>query len=498
LQQYDRALFSFKEFVNKSGKGQANIADGYIRLADCYYVSKEYGEALTNYRKAIQLNAPDADYAHMQAGVILGIQRNYAEAGRELEQVVKHTNSSYFEEAQFQLAQLNFEQGNYAVAADGYSRLITTNPSSRFVPYAYMRRAASYYNLKDYNKTAQDYITVIENYPNHPAGNDIILPLQEALNLAGRSAEFDGYLAQFKKAHPDAKGIESVEFETVKNLYFNQEYQKAIQSLGNYIAAYPQSPRLAEAKYYQAESYYRLKDATKALVLYYDLSTDKTFSFANKVTGRIAELEFKQGQYDKAVPFFKELARIAANKKEQYTAWSGLMESYYLLAQYDSADAYARVILEKGNVNAGAQNKASLYLGKVAMAKGDYETAKDEFLNTLNSAQDEYGAEAKYSLAEIFYFSKDYKQCNETLFSLNKDFDSYTLWVGKSYLLLADSFLAMGDSFQAKGTLKSLIDGNFPLQNIKDMAKDKLNKIDQSELKKQEQAKQDTTDNDKN
>jgi Flp pilus assembly protein TadD len=55
------------------------------------------------------------------------------------------------------------------------------------------------------------------------------------------------------------------------------------------------------------------------------------------------------------------------------------MESHYLLAQYDSAEKYARIILEKGNINAGAQNKASLYLGKAAMARGDYELAQDEF-----------------------------------------------------------------------------------------------------------------------
>ena len=158
------------------------------------------------------------------------------------------------------------------------------------------------------------------------------------------------------------------------------------------------------------------------------------------------------------------------------------MESYYLLAQYDSADVYARKTLEQGSINANAQNKAALYLGKDAMAKGDYETAKDEFLTTLNTARDEYGAEAKFHLAEIFYLSKDFKQCKETLFELNNDFAAYDDWVGKSYLLLADNFLAMGESFQAKGTLKSLID-NFPLQSIKDAAREKLKTIEEEERK---------------
>ncbi len=498
LQQYDRALFSFKEFVLKSPAGQTNLADGALRLADCYYVSKSYTEALTYYKKAINLNSVDNDYAHFQAGNILGILRRYAEAKTELSLVIRNYSGSRFaDEARFQLAQLEFEQGHYEDAKEGYASLIASNPTSSFTPFAYVRRAASYYNLKDYNKTAQDYITVIENYPNHPAAKDVLLSLQEALNLAGRSGEFDKYLAMYKNVNPDAKGIEAVEFEAAKNLYFDQKYANAIKNFDNYIIAYPQSSRLSEAKYYQAEANYRLKDFSKALTLYYEINPDKTFSMAGKVTGRIAELEFKQTHFDKAVPFFQTLAREAANKKEQYNAWNGLMESYYSLAQYDSTEKYAKIILEKGSVNAGAQNKASLFLGKAAIGKKDYETAKDELLGTINAAQDEYGAEAKYRLAEIFYITKDYKQCYATLIGLHTDFASYTDWVGKSYLLLADDCLAMNDSYQAKATLQSLID-NFPLEEVKKQAAEKLKKIDADELKKQQPAKTDSTSNDKN
>lgn len=498
LQQYDRSLFNFKEFVNKSTKANPNYADGIIRLADCYYVTKSYPDALANYKKAIQFNSVDGDYAHLQTGVILGIQRKYVEAAAELEHVIKnYPQSRFIDEVLFQRAQLDFEKGNYSASVAGYSKLINSSKSSRFLPYGYLRRAASYFNLKDYNKTSNDYISIIEQFPAHPLANEVLLPMQEALNLAGRTGEFDKYLSQFKTANPGAKGIEIVEFESAKNLYFSQDYTKAIQSLGNYVSSNPESPRLAEAKYYQAESFYRLKDVPKALEIYYALKADQTFSFANKITARIAELEFRQGRYEKAIPEFHRLAKIATNKKEQYNAWSGLMESHYFLAQYDSSVFYAQQIIANGNVNASAQNKASVYIGKSAMAKGDYETAKDEFIHTLNTAQDEYGAEAKYLLAEIFYLNKDHKQCYETLVDLNSVFSSYPEWVGKSFLLLANSYEATGEMFQAKATLKSVIE-NSPLQHIKDQAKEHLKRIEDAALKKQTELSQDTTDNQKN
>ncbi|HEX5170614.1 MAG TPA: tetratricopeptide repeat protein [Cyclobacteriaceae bacterium] len=492
IQAYDRALFNFKEFVNKTTRANPNHTDALIRLADCYYVAKSYPEALDYYSRARDIGSPDNDYILLQTGVISGILRKYDDARSQLTSLISsYPKSPYRDDALFQRAQFEIEQGNYQQSIEGLSQLIRELPGSPFIPYAYTRRAASAFNLKQYDRTINDYSYVLREYPTHPVAQDVLLPLQEALNLAGRSDEFDKYLAGFKRANPENKGLESVEYETAKNLFFSQQYQKAIVSLNSFVASYPQSANVSEAKYYIAESHYRLKEFDKAIVIYEELSNDMTLNMGNKVVSRMAEIDFKQGRYEKAVNSFHKLERMAGNKKDLFTAWSGLMESFYLLAKYDSVITYANTILEKGNVNASAQNKATLYLGKAAMSKGDFETAQDEFINTLNTARDEYGAEAKYHLAEIFYQKKDYKQCYETCVSLNNDFSAYDEWVGKSFLLLADNFIAMGDVFQAKATLQSLID-NFPIEHIKNEAKIKL--ADIKEVRKEVEGEEMTFD----
>ncbi len=498
LQQYDQALFNFKEFVNKASKTGATYADGVLRLADCYFVTKAYPEAIANYEKARQLKTPDVDYVLFQTGVINGILRKYAEARTQFSALISgYPKSQFRDEALFQRAQFEIEQSNYAVAISDLSRLINegSQSGSKILPYAYARRAASNFNLKEYDKTIADYQTVIKQYPSHPVAQQVLLSLQEALSLAKRSDEYDQYLALVTNANPGGKDLEVINFESAKNQYYDQQYAKAITSFTAFQGAYPQSAKVAEAKFFIAESNYRLLEYDKALTIYTELSTDPTSPNANRIAGRIAEIQFKQGKYSEAVTSFHKVERFASSKKDFYTAWSGLMESFYLLARYDSVSVYANLILEKGNVNAGAQNKASLYLGKAAMAKGDYETAKDEFLNTLNTARDEYGAEAKYRIGEIFSLTKQYKQSNEALTAISSspEFSAYDEWVGKSFLLLADNYLAAGDVFNAKATLESLITNNFPLQYIKDSAADKLKKIAEAELKEQQKIKADTT-----
>ncbi len=489
---YDRALYNFKEYTNKADKKSFNYTDALIRLADCYYVTKAYQSALDTYAKARNMGSPDNDYILLQVGIINGILKNYTEARANLTSLVSsYQKSQYRDEALFQRAQFEIEQGNYPVAIEGLSQLIRETPTSPFIPFAYRRRAESYYNLKQYEKSSSDYAFIVNQFPTHQTAQQAIVPLQEALGLAGKSSEFDGYLEQVKKANPENKGFENVEYESAKNLYFDQQYQKAITRLNAFIASYPESAHANEANYYIAESYYRLKEYDKALGIFQNIGNDMSLNIGSKVTARIAEIQFKQNKYDAAIDSYHKLEKMATNKKDFYTAWSGIMESFYLLGKYDSVGTYANLIIERGNVNASAQNKASLFLGKAAMSKGDFVTAQDEFLNTLNTAQDEYGAEAKYLVAQMFYTQKEYKQCYETLVSLFNDFAAYESWVGKAYLLLADNFVAQQDVFNAKVTLESLIK-NFPQQVIKDEARIKLAKIEADQAKKKEEIKADT------
>lgn len=481
--EYSKALVHFKEYVNQleSAQDKQYYDDALLRLADCYYVGKSYDNALDYYNKAVRFNKVDNDYAHLQAGTVMGIQGNVSGAVSEYNYLIKnYPKSRYLDDALFQKGQLYLEKGNYEEAAKGFTQLILKKPNSRFVPYGYMRRASSYYNLQEYDKSIDDYKTVLSKFITHSAAAEALLPLQEVLNVQGRSAEFDELVADYKTANPDKKGLETVDFETAKNQYFNLDYNKAISSFKSFIAQYPNDANVNEARYYIGESYYRLREFDKALDYYNELMGASAFTQRNRVISRIGEIEFRAGRYENANYFYYQLADVASTKKEQYNAWAGLMESYYLMNQFDSVGRYAEIILERGNVNISSQNKASLYLGKAAFGKGDYETAKDEFLSTLNSARDEHGAEAQYLLGYIFYQEKKNRESIEALIALNNNFNVYEEWVGKSYMLLADNYVALDDFFQAKGTLKSVIE-NFPAEYIRNLAKEKLVEIERLE-----------------
>lgn len=478
--QYSRSLVNFKSYINApNAKKYPNYQDAYLRLADSYYATKAYDNAIDAYNTVIEMQGKsDKDYAYLQKGIVAGISGKYNLAVESFDQLIRSFPSSrYYDDAIFQKGQLNLEEGKYELAANGFSRLIKEKPTSRLVPYALVKRAAANYNLKKHEEAKQDYITIINEYVNHPVAKQVLLPLQEVLNLLNQGNQFEQYFAKYKTAHPEKEGLEAVEYETAKNMYFNQDYQKAIRSLQGFLENYPNDARITEARFYLAESYYRSNMNQEALEQYRRLLDVKDFGQRNRVVNRLADINFNLKNYKQAIEYNSMLAELAANKKELYNAYSGLMESNFYLGNFNETISFADQVIEKALVNTGAHNKALLFKGKAMMNQGKFEEAKNHFNQAITNAHDAHAAEAFYLTGELLYKQGKYKESIERLIKFVKEFMSYEEWVGKGYLLIADNYIALKDYFQAKGTLQSLID-NFPAPEVKEIARQKLKEVE--------------------
>ena len=498
-QEYNQALRSFEKYVQQStlrntsrNQDQFYLADALLRLADSYYVTKSYQKALQTYDRAIREKSRESGYAHYQKGVIQGIIGNQKAGVEILDQMLaRYQDSPYYDDALFQKAQLQVQQGEYQQATRSFSTLLETQPQSNLVPYALLRRAVAYSNQQQYRQAEQDYKKILDEYMAHSTANSAILGLQEVTSQSGNSGDFSRYLAKYKEANPEDANVASIEYESAKNLYFSQQYDLAIQQLQSFVETYPDNATVHEANYYIGESYYRSGQVDKALDMYYSLTTVENHPQNQRIMQRIAELESSQQNYANAVTYFQKLAQTARSKKQQYNAWQGLMTSYYQLAQQnpdllDSVDYYAQEILEKANISTNAANQASLYRGRAAYEQGNLDQAEPILTELVGEAPDENGAEAQYLLAKIQYDLGNYQQSIDALYELNKKFGGYEAWLGKSFLLIAENYAAMDEVFQAKATLSSIIE-NSPDEEVVKIARERLAEIEMDEAEQQQQ-----------
>src|SRR5690606_34179582 len=328
--QYAKAEVQYKAYTDqlRGASDKENYDEALVRLGDTYYVQKKFANALATFQRAIQERNKFADYAHFRAGVVLNFENRNAEAIRQLDQLINnYPNSIYQADAIFQKAQINMEENRYAKARDGFTRLINTKANSPFVPFALEGRAIANYSLKNYEATINDYKRILDAYPNSGNADAALVGLQEALALQGRSSEYSTYLADYKNSNPDNSSLQNIEFEAAKNLFFNQSFREAIAAFENYKKSYPSSAQVQEANYFIGDAYYRLGDKNSALRYFYELEKINGSPYQSNAIQKIAQIEFENKNYAKAVPYFIRSAASARDKIEEYEANSGLMNA---------------------------------------------------------------------------------------------------------------------------------------------------------------------------
>ena len=473
---YTRALPYFRDFVSKgtTAEDRAQVQDATIRLADSYFATKQYDNAMRSYDLAIAQNAPDKDYAAYQKAVILSYVGRDSEAKAQFDQVQKqYPTSRFVEEALFQKANVDFEKGSYQVAIQGFTKLIQDKPSSPIIPAALLKRAIAYGNIQQYDPAVADYKRILDNYGNSEQAQSALLGIQNTLNDAGRPEEFSQVLGQYKKSNPASTDVERVQFENAKDIYSSGKYPQAIQSLQAFMQEYPASPNTNEARYYVAESYRQTSDAANALRFYNMIVTDNKSDYLVRAATRAADLESKQKNYPRAIRNYQIILSKSSSKAEQVAAQLGMMDTYFAYPKPDSAAVIARDLVAGGSVVPGAQNRAQLMLGKIAFGKGDYKTAQTEFDKTVALAKDVNGAEAQYYLGDMLFRQKKYKESVATLLKFNEQFAEFEYWKGKAFILVSDNNVAQDETAQAKAVLNSIIE-NTSDETIKAEAKQKL------------------------
>ncbi len=478
---YSKALGYFEDFIGKTRNEASlrqNYEDAILRAADCHLSAKEYSQALKYYDLAINNNKTDKDYALYQKGITLRFMGRDDEARRTLEQFSKtYENSRLIDDALYQNAMIEMEKSNYQGAVNILTDLLRKKPNSVLVPNTLLKRGLAFSNLKSYDKAISDYKVIINKFGKSDAAEEALIGLRDVLNITNRSEEFFDVAEQFKKNNPESGSVVNIQYESAKNLYYAEKYDKAIPALQNYIRTYPTSSNIPEAKFLLAESNYILKNKAEALKYYRDIINENQTAYLVKAASRSAAIYFEDNNFSEAIPNYLVVATSSSNKREIVGAWEGLFRSYYMTGNYDKALQYCRETLSgAGNVVMGAENKAQLYLAKSYMGKSDFVTAMKEFEKTIAMAKDINGAEAKYYIGDIHYRSKQYDTSIKTLQELAKEFADFVYWYEKAFLLIADNYIAKKDAFMAKATLNSIIENSESKQTVEE-AKQKLKSI---------------------
>lgn len=460
-QNYPKAEEQFRIYTEKlrGASEKQYYDDALLRLGDCQYVQKKFGEASSTFQRAISESTTGKDYAYYRLAVVQNFQTQNNEALSNLDRLISGFSSSlYIEDAMFLRGQIYLEEVRYSEASRAFSDLISSRPNSPFIPYALESRAVANFSMQNYDQTIADYKLILDNHPNAENSETALKGLQETLALQGRSGEFGDYLARYKGANPGSGNVQSLEYESAKSLYFDKNYTQAARAFENYLRSYPQSAQRADALYFAGDAFFQAGDQEKGLSFFKQLEKEPSSPSRARAMQRIGIIELERGNYAAAIPYLESASQNARSKVEEAEAVQGLMTANFATRKYQQAITNAERLMTLDGVIPESTAKALLTKAKAQRELNQKPQAELTLQNLVKDHKTIQGAEGLYLLALSHQEKGDFEKSNEAIFDGSSPFADYDYWYGRMFLLLADNYQKTGEDFQAKATLESIVE----------------------------------------
>ncbi len=334
-------------FYREKQEPSDNLADYYIQKARLNSNFGFYQEAIENYEFAENQEGFESYSKIVQqekTNVNLSLQNNVSAKLDDLK--------VYYED----MGDIEFSIGNYEEAITNYQEALNYVKFEEDKNRINLRISKSYDLEENYEKSAENYILMINN-------------AEEAWLRYRLAREFWEVVQEDNKVNENLEKFE-------KQLAENQEDKTAMNLLLFYYNVMDFNENQATSLCNQ--------------LLVYD-PEDKVLLYT------LAEIYNKGGKYDKAKDVYLKLIQIDPEDSENY--YSHLVDNYYLSGNYEEAITWQKDLIS----NLGEKENYYFKLAAIYKESGNYPMAEETFENMYSLALTSYKKyQAKQNIAEMY------------------------------------------------------------------------------------------------
>ncbi|MBQ6791029.1 MAG: tetratricopeptide repeat protein [Paludibacteraceae bacterium] len=482
--EYDKARNAFSTYIDAALATEPTYADALNRIGDCYFNNRQFQQAITYYSQVSNLQASGADYALFQRGYALGLQHKYAEKINVLRELVKrYPKSDYADDGVYEIARAQLQQDDERGAIVTYEQLLNNYPHSNLARKASLERAMLYRNLGQNDQAIAAYKKTIEKYPATEEAYTALEALQALYVEQGNVDEYLAYTKNLAKMNMTVSTAEdSLLYAAAEMQYMQASYQKATVSLNNYIAQYCAGGRYCTtARYYLADSYYRLGKTTEALGQYVVLAEMAANPYQEEAAMRVAEICYDKGDYSCALDGFYRMHALASTRENATVARLGILRCSQALGRHQAAIDIADQILSDTPVSDETKAEALYGRAKAYVAMNQWRKAQPDLKVLATEVRTAQGAEAKYLLAQSYYELKDLDTAEEQVMEFTRMNTTQQYWLARALILLSDINRDRGEYFQARQYLLVLQQNYVAKDDIASLISKRLETLDNLE-----------------
>ncbi|MBS1669369.1 MAG: tetratricopeptide repeat protein [Bacteroidetes bacterium] len=374
-EEYREALPFLKNIINTPGN-DALKPRAYLKSGICYYNMNNSAEALNQYNILLKQypNSPEAQDALDNAKSI------YVEQGRSSEYVNfaktmgVDISSSQEDQLAYQEAEVQFNNGNFANAANKFEQYLTKFPDGKYSLEANYYKSEIYFNQKDWAKAVQGYEAVADKAPNKFAEKSLLQAAHLNFFELKDYATAEKYFSKLK----DFASTQENKLEAMRGLlrcqYQLQQWDQAAENSKDLLNQKSLSTddrilsNMSIAKSYQSSN-----QCATALQYFRTAASLSKAAYGAEARYEIANCLFQQDQLKDA----EKAAFEVINKSGSYEEW--VTKAYLLLG-----DIYTK---EKDYFNAKATFKSIIENAKIE----DLRQQAQQKLNQVNEEENRSG-----------------------------------------------------------------------------------------------------------
>ncbi|MFN8865111.1 MAG: tetratricopeptide repeat protein [Flavobacteriales bacterium] len=468
---YNNANTAFRKFVDSPGqKDPRKLNDALLRVADCYFVTKSYGQAIQYYDRAADASPANRDYAMYQKAMAYGYDNQLDKKAWVLKSLLSDSPNSKFEaDAKYELARSYLATNRLEEARTYYNDILNKHAATNYAKKSLVDLCLVYVKENNTAKVKETWNRLYSAYPNDKALEDAVSIVRSTLI---EDPEFQNQIRNITILNVTDKDIEDDVFAKASDPAYAGECELAIQKLNAYLAQFKPSYHSVEANYLLAECHFRAESFDQALVHYTAVINQPVNDYTEDALRTAATINYNQRNYSQALQHYSRLEEIAVLKTNVLEAQIGLMRCHYFLGEKVEAAGYADKVISNTGTPDNIRNTAFLWRGRVRLDQQSYAEALADFTQVMSKGGI-MGAEAKYYTAVIYHARGEYKMSETEIFQLIERFSSFDEWKYKSFLLLSDVYVGMKDYFQARATLNAILT-NVQEQWVRDEAQQRI------------------------
>jgi len=473
--KYDEAASNFSRFTTQAAQGRYDermVHDGYLRLGDCNFMTKQLTESVKAYAYVTGKKGTDADYALYQSGLIYGLLTKSEEKVTTMKRLITDfPNSRFVVDAYFECAEEYMVMGRSAEAEKYYSDILQKFPTNPKANRAYATLGRIYYNNNKLSNAVEVYSKLYDNYPGTPeaqAANDMVR------KIYSEQGEAKSYV-RWKK---DRGGIsdndqDSLMYETGYNAYEKGEFAVAKKGFDAYLMDYPKGSFYLSAHYYLAQTNEELKNSAEAIKHYSVVALANSGELKEDAALAVLKLSGENPTCDQVLVYVEVLEPITQSRQTKQNCWKTMMYCYAKNGNTAGLETISAKVLADEGTPVELRTEAKLILVKADIKAGKTDNAMADLKAIYSKENNRFAAEAKYLEAELLYSRDSIAACQASCYIILDEFNGYDMWVGKALILLGDAFKKEGDFFNAKATWNGVIE-NFDVAELVAIAKEKL------------------------